>query len=80
MAGKTLTAAKVLDADGASVATAQGGSVTVDVLDPTRGVVRLQDADPDDVDPTTIPRLLNLNKGNKQVAHGIDYVLRPVDL
>jgi hypothetical protein len=24
--------------------------------------------------------LLNLNKGNKQVAHGIDYVLRPVDL
>jgi hypothetical protein len=80
VAGKTLTAAKVLDADGASVATAQGGSVTIDVLDPTRGVVRLQDADPDDVDPTTIPRLLNLNKGNKQVAHGIDYVLRPVDL
>jgi hypothetical protein len=80
VAGKTLTAAKVLDADGASVATAQGGSVTVDVLDPTRGVVRLQDVDPDDVDPTTIPRLLNLNKGNKQVAHGIDYVLRPVDL
>jgi hypothetical protein len=78
--GKTLTAAKVLAADGASVATAQGGSVTVDVLDPTRGVVRLQDADPDDVDPATIPRLLNLNKGNKQVAHGIDYVLRPVDL
>jgi hypothetical protein len=80
VAGKTLTAAKVLDADGASVPTAQGGSVTLDVLDPTRGVVRLQDADPDDVDPTTIPRLLNLNKGNKQVAHGIDYVLRPVDL
>jgi hypothetical protein len=80
VAGKTLTAAKVLDADGASVATAQGGSVTIDVLDPTRGVVRLQDADPDDVDPTTIPRLLNLNKGNKQIAHGIDYVLRPVDL
>ena len=80
VAGKTLTAAKVLEADGASVATAQGGSVTIDVLDPTRGVVRLQDADPDDVDPTTIPRLLNLNKGNKQVAHGIDYVLRPVDL
>ena len=80
VAAKTLTAAKVLAADGASVATAQGGSVTVDVLDPNRGVVRLQDADPDDVDPATVPRLLNLNKGNKQVAHGIDYVLRPVDL
>jgi uncharacterized surface protein with fasciclin (FAS1) repeats len=80
VAGRTLTAGKVLAADGATVTTAQGGSVTVDVLDPTRGVVRLQDADPDDVDPTTVPRLLNLNKGNKQVAHGIDYVLRPVDL
>ena len=78
--GQTLTAGKVLAADGAAVTTAQGGAVTVDVLDPTRGVVRLQDADPDDVDPATIPRLLNLNKGNKQVAHGIDYVLRPVDL
>ncbi len=78
--GQTLTAAKVLASDGATVATAQGGSVTVDVLDPSRGVVRLQDADPDDVDPATIPRLLNVNKGNKQVAHGIDYVLRPVDL
>lgn len=78
--GQTLTAAKVLASDGAAVATAQGGSVTVDVLDPSRGVVRLQDADPDDVDPATIPRLLNVNKGNKQVAHGIDYVLRPVDL
>jgi hypothetical protein len=80
VAGKTLTAAKVLAADGADVVTAQGGSVTVDVLDPTRGVVRLQDADPDDVDPATVPRLLNINKGNKQVAHGINYVLRPVDL
>jgi hypothetical protein len=80
VAGKTLTAAKVLDADGASVVTAQGGSVMVDVLDPTLGVVRLQDADPDDVDPATIPRLLNVNKGNKQVAHGINYVLRPVNL
>ena len=78
--GKTLTAAKVLAADGTHVGTAQGGNVEVDVLDPTRGVVRLQDADPDDVDPTTVPRLLNLNKGNKQVAHGISYVLRPVDL
>jgi len=80
VAGKTLTAAKVLAADGTHVGTAQGGNVEVDVLDPTRGVVRLQDVDPDDVDPTTVPRLLNLNKGNKQVAHGISYVLRPVDL
>ena len=80
VAGKTLTAAKVLAADGTHVTTAQGGNVEVDVLDPTRGVVRLQDADPDDVDPATVPRLLNLNKGNKQVAHGINYVLRPVDL
>lgn len=78
--GATLTSGKVLAADGSHVTTAQGGTVEVDVLDPTRGVVRLQDADPDDVDPMTVPRLLDVNKGNKQVAHGISYVLRPVDL
>jgi hypothetical protein len=43
-------------------------------------VIRLQDLDADDVDPVTIPRLLNINKGNKQIAHGISYVLRPADL
>jgi len=80
IAGKTITAAKALKADGAELTTAQGGTLTVDVLNPRSGRIRLQDQDPDDVDPTTIPRLLNINKGNKQIAHGINYVLRPVNL
>jgi len=78
--GRTLTSDKVLAADGAAVTTAQGGAVTVDVINPNTGLVRLQDLDPDDVDPFTVPKLLDLNKGNKQVAHGISYVLRPADL
>jgi uncharacterized surface protein with fasciclin (FAS1) repeats len=80
IAGKTITAAQALRADGAALTTAQGGTLTVDVLNPVTGRIRLQDQDPDDVDPTTIPRLLNINKGNKQIAHGINYVLRPVNL
>jgi uncharacterized surface protein with fasciclin (FAS1) repeats len=78
--GKTITAAQALKADGSKLTTAQGGSLTIDVLNPVVGRIRLQDQDPDDVDPTTIPRLLNINKGNKQIAHGIDYVLRPANL
>ena len=78
--GRTLTSGKVLGADGAAVTTAQGGAVTVDVIDPTAGLVRLQDLDPDDVDPFTVPKLLDINKGNRQVAHGISYVLRPANV
>ncbi|HEX6935382.1 MAG TPA: fasciclin domain-containing protein [Actinomycetes bacterium] len=78
--GATITAKKALDSDGAALTTAQGGKVTVDVLNPNSGAIRLQDLDVDDVDPFTIPALLDINKGNKQVAHGISYVLRPADL
>jgi uncharacterized surface protein with fasciclin (FAS1) repeats len=80
IAGKTITAAQALKADGAALTTAQGGTITVDVLNPVTGRIRLQDQDPDDVDPATIPRLLNINKGNKQIAHGVNYVLRPANL
>jgi uncharacterized surface protein with fasciclin (FAS1) repeats len=78
--GVTITAAKALKADGKELTTAQGGTITVDVLNPVSGRIRLQDQDPDDVDPSTIPRDLNINKGNRQIAHGINYVLRPVNL
>lgn len=80
VAGATVNAGKALASDGAALTTAQGGQVTVDVLNPNTGLIRLQDLDADDVDPVTIPRLLNINKGNKQIAHGISYVLRPADL
>lgn len=78
--GATITSAKALAADGKDLTTAQGGTFSVDVLNPVRGVIRLQDQDPNDVDPMTVPKLLDINKGNKQIAHGISYVLRPADL
>lgn len=78
--GATITAKKALASDGVELPTAQGGKITVDVLAPTSGKIRLQDLDPNDVDPFTIPALLNVNKGNKQIAHGISFVLRPADL
>ena len=78
--GATISSAKALAADGKDLTTAQGGTFSVDVLNPVRGVIRLQDQDPNDVDPMTVPKLLDINKGNKQIAHGISYVLRPADL
>ena len=78
--GATITSKQALKADGAALTTAQGGKVTVDVINPNSGKIRLQDLDPDDVDAFTLPKLLDINKGNKQIAHGISYVLRPVNL
>ena len=75
--GATLTSAKVLKADGAELTTAQGGTVTVSV----KGTkVTLGDLDPDARDPRANPNQLDINKGNRQIAHGIDRVLRPIDL
>lgn len=75
VAGKTLTSDKVLAAEGSKVATAQGGSIKVHVI---KGEVTLLDADKDDRNPRVV--VLDINKGNKQVGHAIDRVLRPVDL
>ena len=40
----------------------------------------LRDDDTDDQNPRVIPSLLDINKGNRQVAHGITEVLRPSNL
>lgn len=77
--GATVTYKQALKADGASLQTAQGGAITVDV----RGrwwfrQVRLVDADPDARNPRVVAP--DVNKGNKQIAHGINRVLRPLDL
>ena len=42
------------------------------------GLLQLVDLDPDDVNP--IAYKFDLNKGNKQIAHGISFVLRPGNL
>lgn len=75
VAGKTLTSPKVLAAEGTKVKTAQGGAFLVHIG--KRGVF-LVDKDRDAANPYVVA--LDVNRGNKQVAHGINRVLRPVDL
>lgn len=67
-------------ADGAELVTAQGGSLTVDVRGQGKGrKVRLVDADADDADPRVLNRYADITAG-EHVGHGINRVLRPVDL
>jgi uncharacterized surface protein with fasciclin (FAS1) repeats len=81
VAGKTLTSKKVLKSNGASLTTAQGGKIKVKITK-KKGtpVITLRDLDRNDKDPRVILTAIDVNKGNKQVAHGIDQVLRPIDL
>jgi hypothetical protein len=78
--GAAIASSDAVKADGAALTTAQGGMITVDVLVSWLGVVRLIDQDPSDANPYLNPFALNINKGNKQIAHGITAVLRPIDL
>lgn len=78
--GATVTSKQALASDGAELTTAQGATFTVDVLYKKLPLVQLRDQDTDDVDPFLDPRRLDINKGNKQIAHGIIFVLRPLDL
>ena len=78
--GKTLTSSKVLKADGAKLATAAGATVKVNVKTKPELSITLKDKDKNDQDPKVVLKALDLNKGNKQIAHGIDRVLRPIDL
>ena len=74
--GATVTYRQALRSDGATLTTATGGTVQVDVV--CRHFVQLVDADPDDRNPWVVAP--DLNKGNRQIAHGISQVLRPLDL
>jgi uncharacterized surface protein with fasciclin (FAS1) repeats len=74
--GKTIDARTALRSDGARLTTAQGGKITVDVRPGKR--IFLVDADRDDRSARVVQA--DINKGNRQVAHGIDRVLRPVNL
>ncbi len=76
--GATITYRQALKADGAELTTALGSAITVDVRG--RKCIKLIDADTDDRDPKVIRSLKNINKGNLQIAHGINRVLRPIDL
>ncbi len=74
--GATIDARTALRSDGAALTTASGAAVTVDVQ--ARCWIRLVDADRSDRDPRVVR--FDINKGNRQIAHAIDRVLRPADL
>ena len=78
--GATITSATAVRSNGAALTTAQGGTLGVRVWSPQLRVVELVDKDKDDINPFLNPRALDLNAGNRQVAHGIVFVLRPANL
>jgi hypothetical protein len=45
-----------------------------------KGNITLVDKDPDLTDATVILNGIDINRGNRQIAHAIDRVLLPVDL
>ena len=73
--GMTLRSGKVAKLNGKALTTAGGGTITVRIHG---GKVFLADQDRDDRNPRVV--VFDINKGNKQIAHGINRVLRPVDL
>ena len=79
--GAPITAATALKSDNARLNTAlPGTSFTVDVISGKYKIVRLIDNDRNDINPFLNPTALDINKGNRQIAHGILFVLRPIDL
>jgi hypothetical protein len=77
--GATITRAQALKADGAKLTTALGSTVKVDVTKRHgKRVIKLVDADRTDRNPRVVKA--DINKRNKQIAHGVDRVLRPLDL
>lgn len=76
--GGPIDSTAALGADGAALTTAQGGTISVTVT--SKPSIVLRDKDPDSRNPRVILSQVDLNKGNRQLAHGIDRVLRPVDL
>ena len=76
VAGTRINYRQALKADGARLTMASGGIVRVDVRKGKR--IKLLDADRNDANPRIVQK--NINKGNRQIAHGINRVLRPLDL
>jgi hypothetical protein len=76
--GVTITKAQARRSGGATLTTAQGGTIRVRVPFRSVPLVILKDADRNDADPFVVR--FSINKGNPQIAHGIALVLRPADL
>lgn len=77
--GSTITYRQAQHADGARLTTALSGSrLRVQVTEKRH--VFLGDADTDDRNGRVLRSLKNVNQGNRQIGHGVNRVLRPVDL
>ena len=76
--GATITYAMAKASDGAALKTALGPVVRVDVR--RHGRIALLDRDFNDANPLIKRSARNINQGNRQIAHGINRVLRPGDL
>ena len=76
--GATITSGQAVKANRAVLKTALGSTIRVAVY---RGpVISLWDKDRNARNPRVILSQVDINKGNVQIAHGIDRVLRPIDL
>ena len=79
--GGPIMAKDALQADGAKLATGlPGASIKVDVKGRNVPVIVLIDRDRNDYNPRVNPWQTDINEGNKQVAHRITRVLRPINL
>lgn len=77
--GATIDRKAALKADGAALETALGSTVTVSVHRWCwYSTVTLVDKDPNARNPRVV--VFDINKGNLQIAHAVDRVLRPADL
>lgn len=73
--GPQILSPAALAAGGAALTTAQTGTLLVNVVDTS---IELVDKDTGINNARVMLPLVDLNKGNKQIAHGIDRVLLPV--
>lgn len=78
--GVTIDSSAALKANRVHLGTALKKQIIVHVRSQRKVVIFLGDKDPNARNPRLIPSLLDLNKGNLQIAHGINRVLRPADL
>ena len=76
--GATITYAQAKASDGAALKSALGPVIRVNVR--KHGRIALLDRDPDDANALVKPSARNINKGNLQIAHGVNRVLRPANL
>ena len=73
--GKPITAKQAAKSNGAKLKTAQGKRLTVVVK---KGKVYIKDGASVTKNAKVVQA--DINKGNRQIAHRIDRVLRPIDL